>query len=397
VFLLYSVVCLLVYHIIATMAAKRSSTSAASPAKKAKTAAPEAPLMSFLNKCDDIPKPCKEMLQTAVPQCLAVTGADRHKFQSEIVDYVASVLATEEGKRREAVATEEAALKGIEAETAEHASVAEAKKAAAAAKKGECDEKKAVVNAAKEASDAAKKMLTDAKTAEKAFNEKKKELLSEQGRFAKLLADVFQPMKEGALKASGHKRNKLAAELKKKLVELGAQQTLGDAIVSISKMTPEKQKGSFAQVSLKFAEEYFTAHTAKVAKDIAGLDEEANGIAAAIAAADAKVTETKAALEVVQKEFDEIHEVWEKSSGEASEEAKVLKQFEAKVPRSAKSVEKAQTDLTKVSDLLALFSKLKEEGTAVPQEPEEAAQEDTAAGEEGEPAAEDAKPDDEEM
>jgi chromosome segregation ATPase len=366
-------------------------------AKKAKTVPAETPLMNFLSKCDDIPKPCKEMLHTAVPLCLAVTEADRHKFQSEVLDFVGALLATEEGKRRDAISAVEAELKAAEEEKAQAGANDEAKKATAASKSSECEEKRKVVDAAQEASDAAQKTLKDAKAADAAFNGKKAGLLSEQTNFAKLLAEVFQPLKDAALKASGHKRNKIVAELKKKLVELGAQESLGEALVSISKMTPEKQKGSFAQVSLKFAEEFFTAHTAKVAKDIAGLDEEAAGIASALVAGEAKCTETKDALDVVTKERNEMSEVSSGLSAESRQASKSLKQIESRITKITRSLEKCQVDLTNFLDLSALFSKLKELSTAAPQELEEAGQEDNDAGE-GEKVTEEVKPaEDEQM
>jgi chromosome segregation ATPase len=134
-----------------------------------------------------------------------------------------------------------------------------------------------------------------------------------------------------------------------------------------------------------------------VAKDIAGLDEEAAGIASALVAGEAKCTETKDALDVVTKERNEMSEVSSGLSAESRQASKSLKQIESRITKITRSLEKCQVDLTNFLDLSALFSKLKEFSTAAPQEPEEAGQEDNDAGE-GEKVTEEVKPaEDEQM
>ena len=75
------------------MAPKRTSDVKAPVAKKAKTVTPETPILDFIGKCDDIPKPCREMLQASVPFCLEVVESDRHEFQTEILNRVSKLMA----------------------------------------------------------------------------------------------------------------------------------------------------------------------------------------------------------------------------------------------------------------------------------------------------------------
>jgi len=344
-------------------------------------------LLDFLRKCDEIPKACRDMLQAAVPLCLEVVEADRHKFQVEVLDRVASLIASLEGKKRAGISAFEEELAAIEADRAQAAATANVKKALSTEKENQCAEKEKGVDGVREIANGAKKVLTEAQQAQEAFNAKKAGLLTEQETFAKLLADVFLPLKEGTLKGNPAKQKKLVGDLKHKLKELGAQTALGDALAATLKMTPAKRAGTFAKTTIEFTEEYFTKHTAKVAQDIAGLDAQAASHDTAIAAAQAVLGEKKAASDVVEKEWDAMQDVWVSLDKDAAEAARTLKQIEAQLPKLNKSIDKAKLDLEKFLEVPSLFATLKEKSTAVPavthlSEPEEVeAEEEEAAGE----------------
>lgn len=346
-------------------------------------------MLDFLGKCDEVPKPCREMLQTALPFCLEVVEADRHKFQVEICERVGSLLANTESKKKEHLAAVEAELVEMETEKGTAGSDTEAKKGASEAKKGECDEKGKVVDAHKQASDTAKQALSEAQAAEEEFKKKEADLQAEQENFAKLLADVYQPLKEGTNK-QWQVRNKHITEVTKKLKSLGAQESLADALAATLKMTPEKRQGTFAQATLKFTEEFFSNHTKQVASDIAGLSAEAQKHTTTIANAQAVLDEKNAALKTVEGEWDAMQDVWIALEEEAAKASRSLSQIEARIPRVSKNIDKAKADLEKFLELPALFAKLKEHSTTAPEEPEpEEAEPEAAAEGEGE------KPDEE--
>jgi len=366
------------------MAPKRSTIASsprkAPPAKRSKKDAPEAPLLSFIREVKDIPKPCRDMLVAAVPICLEVVEADRHKFQTEVLNRVAAMIKETEGKKRDAVTGCTGDLAQLTSDKDKAFADAEAKKSVATSKENECKEQEKVVDAATEVMRAAEQALTTAQQNQEAFNNKKAALFTEQDNFAKLLSDSFQPLKDGTHAWNGTQRNKQVSLVKKKLLELGAQESLADALVVALKDKPEKREGAFAKATMQFTEEAFTKHTAQVAQDIASLDPEAAVFAATIADTEAALAEKKAALQVVQTAWDATQDVWlqlEKDSGEA---ASALKKIECEIPNAMQFIDFAQAALDKFLEIPALFLKLREHSTAVAEDPDEEAEEDKDMG-----------------
>jgi hypothetical protein len=352
------------------MAPKRTSGAKAPPAKKAKVVAPEAPILDFIGKCSDVPKPCREMLQVSVPICLEVVESERHKFQVQVLDRVAQLIAGVESKKREALSETQGSLAAINAEKEKAAADTSEKTATTDAKKAECDEKEKVVNAAREVFDGAKKVLKEAQKAESGFNAKKAGLLKEQEDSNKLMTDVFEPLKDNTHNKDWRQRNKLITELTKKLSELGAQESLVEALATTLKMTPEKREGTFAKATLDFAQEFFTKHNAKVAQDISSLHAEEASLKAAVAQEETTTAEKKAAYDVVEKEWDAMQEVWIGLDKTRAEAAKTEKQLDAQIPRAQKNIDKASADLEKFLEVPTLFAHLKEKSTAAEAEPE---------------------------
>lgn len=340
-------------------------------------------MLEFLHKCDEIPKPCREMLQASVPICLEVVESDRHKFQVEVLSRVGALLASVEAKKNGAIGEAEAALAEIEAEITTASADANGKDALATAKKSECDEKQVVVDGAREVANGAQQALAAAQKEEETFNAKKAEVLAEQEGFAKLLSDIFVPLKEGTFEGVWQKRNKAIAELKKKLAELGSQESLGDGLAEALKLKPVNRTGAFAQATVQFAETAFDKHTAKTAEAVAAFDAEEATHKKAIADAEAASTEKKAALDAVATEWDQMQDVWVALENDASVAKRELTKTEARIPRAQKSVDKLKADLEKFMEVPALFAKLKEHSTKAPEEPEapeeEAKEEEEAA------------------
>lgn len=366
------------------MAPKRTSGAKAPTAKKAKIVAPEAPILEFIAKCDEIPKPCRELLQASVPICFEVVESDRHKFQVEVLDRVAKLIADREATKRSTVVEAESELATINTDKEKAAAEAAAAKTAADAQQALGDEKEKVVDAAREVFTAAQLVLKEAQKAEAGFDAKKAGLISEQDNFTKLITDVFEPLKDNTLAGNWRQRNKLIGELQKKLSELGAQESLADALATTLKMTPEKREGTFAKATMDFAQEYFNKHQAKVAQDIASLDAEEAGHKTAVAREEATVAEKKAAYDVVEKEWDAMQEVWIGLDKSRAEAAKGEKQIDAQIPRAQKTIDKAKADLEKFLEVPALFAKLKEKSSTAADEPEPEEEKNDAEAEDAE-------------
>jgi len=372
------------------MAPKRTGGAQAPTAKKAKTVAPEAPVLDFIGKCDDIPKSCRQMLQAAVPICLEIVEGDRHKFQVEVLDRVAALLAGVESRKRGAASEGDGALAAINADKEKAAADAAAKKGVADAKQAECEEKGKIVDAAREVRDGAQKVLTDAQKAQADFNAKKAGLITEQESFNKLMTDVYEPLRDNTHSGNWRQRNKLISELVKKLSDLGAQDSLAEALGTTLKMTPDKREGTFAKATINFAGEYFNKHKATVAQDISALDTEESSHLTAVSGAESIVAEKKAALDVVEKEWSDIQDVWVGLENTSAEAARAHKQLEGQIPRAQKTIDKANADLEKFMEVPTLFAQLKEKSTVVPEEEpaEEPVEEEKQDAEEAAPAPE---------
>jgi len=369
------------------MAPKRTSSAKAAPAKKAKIVAPEAPILEFIAKCQEIPKPCREMLQASVPICFEVVESDRHKFQVEILTQVSKLLAERESAKRAVVTDAEGELAKINADKEPAAADASATKAAADAKQAECDEKGKVVDSAREVSNAACTALKEAQKAEADFHAKRNAVTMEQENFNKLMTEVFEPLKDNKELANPRQRNKLISELQKKLGEAGAQESLVDSLATTLKMTPEKRAGTFAKATINFAQEYFDKHKAKVAQEIASLNADEAGLKTAVVREEATVAEKKAAYEVVEKEWDGMQEVWIGLDKIRAEAARTEKQLESQIPRAQKTIDKANAELEKFMQVPTLFGQLKEKSTTAaadepePEEEQNDAEEKDAQGE----------------
>jgi len=369
------------------MAPKRSSIlSKTGPgSKRARTDGPEGPLLAFLATAEGMPKVSREMLRIGLPLCLEVLESDRHKFQVEVLDRVASLLADTESKRREAIRTIEVSFAEIDVEKDKALANVELKKNVALAKQGECDEKGKLVDAAEDAADAARVASTTARQQVEAFSMKKSEMLLDKESFAKLLNDDFQPLKEGSFLGNWQRKNKVIGELKKKLVDVGGQQSLADAMAAALKLKPEQRSGVFAKAAMQFVEDCFAKHTAKVVEDISGLDAEDARNKFGVAAAEEIVMDKKGELQQIKKEWDELQDVWVKLEEDSAGATRSLKSLESQLTPLTKSVEKAKLELEKFLELPALFAKLRAQSTSVPEEPsagEEIAAEEEKGGEE---------------
>merc|ERR1719230_1523745 len=95
------------------------------------------------------------------------------------------------------------------------------------------------------------------------FNAKKADMLAEQEGFAKLLSDDFKSLKDGTFLGNWQRKNKVIMELKKKLLDVGGQQSLADAMAAALKLKPEQRNGTFAKAAMQWVEDYFAKQTAK--------------------------------------------------------------------------------------------------------------------------------------
>jgi len=256
------------------------------------------------------------------------------------------------------------------------------KKAVALAKQSVCDERGRLVDAADDTANASQQVSAQAQQKVEAFSVNKSEMLMEQESFTKLISDDFQSLKEGTWQGHHSTKAKVIGELKKKLLDIGSQQSLADALAAALKLKPEQRSGAFAKAAMGFVEECFANHAAKVAQDISALDSEEGSLKHAVVLADAELAEKKGELQRKKKEWDELQDVWVKLEEDAAEASRSAKRLELEMPKLTKAVEKAKLELEKFLELPSLFARLRAQSTAAPEEPcadEEVVAEDETA------------------
>lgn len=352
------------------MVAKRGSAATkASQAKRVKTSGPEGPLLAFLASAADMPKSSREMLQVALPLCLETAQSDRHKFQVEVLERISGLLEDAENKKREALAALEASVADMQVQNDSAAASVESKKALSAGKKAECDAKGLVVDEARAAEKDAQGAVNTAQEQAAGFQSKRTDMFAEQEAFAKLLSEGFQPLKEGSFAGNWQKRNKVIAELQKKLLQLGSQQSLADAMAAALKRKPEDRDGAFAKAAMQFVETEFNKYTEKLSQDVSGLDAEEANIKAAGVSGEAALAAKKEERERLEKEWDEMQDVWVKLEEDVANAANSAKSIEVELPDLKESVEEAKAELEEHKALQALFLKLREQTNVVPELP----------------------------
>jgi hypothetical protein len=338
-------------------------------AKKAKVdvavAAPETPLLDALAGVEHIPKPCRELLQIALPYCLATSPSERHKFQLEMLDRITTIFDNIEEQRWVALSEEESQMASVQAEKDAAALDLETKQAATSQKKNECDEKSNHVNAAKDELAQAKKATTSAEKQDEEVGANKAKLDAIQESFQGILKESWQPLKDGAFPGTQwSKRNKTITEFMKKMTEqVQMEGSLLDALEVTLKTKPE-QRSSFALVALEHAEDCYKDRTESIAREISSVTEERNAHQATIEAATAAQHEKEKLLEDAVKERDAEQCQWVDLENTAAVAKQMLQNMENKV-EDAKTIVSSLTDeLEKFREIPALLSKLKCPNTA---------------------------------
>jgi hypothetical protein len=340
---------------------KRAETpSKVQVAKKAKTEQPEAPVLAAIAAAE-LPKPCRDMLQAALPHCLSTPSAARHKFQLEVLDRIAGIFAIVEEKRRKELEDAEAKLASVQLDKDNASTDCENKKADATSKKGESDEKGRSVEEASQAVQIASDAVKVARQELEDSQARKQGLLQTKEDFQKFFDEMYHPLKVGTFGGSEwRKRNKVITEFSQKVNAIMTfEDSLLDAAEVVFKTKPD-QREPFALATLDFVEKAFTIHTEKLAAELLSHDQEAESRKSAIEDAEAVVLEKKSQKQQAEQEWDAIQNVWVDSENTSAEAVRTLKDFEMKLTEAGKEVDIAKEVLEKIIAVAELLAKLKE-------------------------------------
>jgi len=344
------------------------------PKVEASAAEPEAPLLDALAAVNSIPKPCRELLQTALPFCLATPAAERHKFQLEMLDRITTMFDNIEEQKRATLNEAETQVLAIQAEKDAAVADLETKKATALSKQSDCEEKSKAVNVAKEAVAQAKEAACIAEKQAEELAAKKATLIATQESFQVLLKEEWQTLKD--VTYTGHswqKRNKAISEFLKKCCEQAQMEgSLVDAVEAALKIKPE-QRSNFALLALDHAEACFKTHMDGAAQHISSLAEEESSHQAAIDSARAALSEKEAQQKDAETAWDAEQTQWVDLENAKEGAANLLKSVENKLEDENNLVGHLADELKSFLQIPALLSELKSP-TSTDQEISETAQ-----------------------
>jgi DNA repair exonuclease SbcCD ATPase subunit len=321
---------------------------------------PETPLLEALVGVDSLPNPCRQLLQVALPYCLATPPSDRHKFQLQMLDRITTIFDSIEEQRRAALNEEEGQLVSAQAEKDAANVELEAQRAATSKKKEECDEKGKHASTAKESFAQHKEATNSAEKQAEELVSNKAKLEATQESFQGILKDCWEPLKDGVFPGTQWaKRNKTIVEFIKKMGDqVQMEGSLLDALEVALKIKPE-QRTSFALLALEHAEARYKDRAECLTQEISALADARQAYQAAIDNAKSAQDEKQKELEDAEKDWDMEQSQWVELENSVAAAAQALEKKEDKVQDSKTVISSMTDDLEKFREIPALLSKLK--------------------------------------
>jgi len=348
-----------------------AASSSGSAGKKAKV--PSATkqfkeIAAVLSEAEGWPEPVLAMLGENLQSILGQPKEERHEMQVRCAEMVAEVFKNIEESIQKKITDAESKLAEAGTEKARRDDQAAADAAIAAAKATALEEANKALDEASKAGKEATKAVQAAKKeqtagdAENLANEQKKKDLDAA------LAEIFQPLKEGAIEEGA--RKKAIADVTKLGKEFVFDNALLTSLPSALSKKPE-DRGSFDGLVVNQLEKALTENAEKLAATL-------EAAAPAKQARADKVAEAQAVLEAASTKVKDCQEAV-KSSEAALKEAeatskaanKAVKQFGPEMKQTEASLNEAKEELeTFVSGAKATFQELVDKSNVVPPEPE---------------------------
>lgn len=364
---------------------KRANTSKAPvTAKKAKVQEPEesadpialllGPILAALSTSKLEGSSC-DMLEAALPHCLADAPAQRHAFQARIIALTTSALKDMEESAHTELKESESGAENFRSQATVARSDFEAAKQLANAKKEESDAQGVAVDKLDEEVKMVKLELEGAVQKKTDALASKEGLVAEQEAFQKVLDDLWQPLKASTFSPQAwRKKDKCVADLVEKLRPLGIEASLISALQVALKMKLD-QRSSFAQRALASAEDAFEKHKASVAQRIVDAGSEEVALDKANADAEAKLAEVQARHDKERKEYFDSQNSWAELETKAEEARNAADNLDAETQGALEEVETFKSQLNGALAISVSFAALLDPPVVQEQALEEVAQE----------------------
>eukprot|EP00929_Paragymnodinium_shiwhaense_P020843 TRINITY_DN13763_c0_g1_i2.p1 TRINITY_DN13763_c0_g1~~TRINITY_DN13763_c0_g1_i2.p1 ORF type:complete len:369 (-),score=153.56 TRINITY_DN13763_c0_g1_i2:251-1357(-) len=315
----------------------------------------------------------RQMIQKALPHALRTAGAERHAFQSKLVDSMAGVFKSVEARAKSSA--DEAKAKVEEASSALGAAT-EAEQAAsseASEKQTARDGRDASLKEATTSASTASSSLDDVRVQEGSLKGDHDKAVGAHGEHEAFLTEAWAPLKAGNWPGKQwRERNKVIEKLAAVMETLKMEESLRKSVPFALKAKVE-ERGAFAASCVDFVEGELNEHLGGLKKEIDGHDDKVAEVRKAVEEAEAAL---KAAEETREGRATELMDA-ENALGQAKQsqaEAKQATEAAKKTERSlGDALEVAKADLASVAELLGKFEALCEHGLAVSAAAEEAA------------------------
>merc|ERR1719414_1348710 len=147
----------------------------------------------------DFPQQVRDMLKSALPDCLTVPKEERHRFQEELIKMAGQVLESLMSSAQSKVDTAEKALSDLKGEEAARQAVLTEASNAMASKKKAVEDAEAAVKESISAVKAGKEDLASAEREQKAGDVEIEAAAKKRDNLESVMANLFMPLKDGTV------------------------------------------------------------------------------------------------------------------------------------------------------------------------------------------------------
>jgi len=329
------------------------------------------PVFNLLSDVLDIPEPCISMLRAVTPHCLGTDKESRHDYQNTMVAVLEKTMKTVEDKYVAAIVAFQTQIAQVGAKKASHVENLEGLATQIDTIENTIREKISALNEATEGVASAKATLgheQESQNNQLVLNAQRSLELTE---FEQLYSETWQSLKSGTIPPKDWRlRNKAIDTIVKAFTKVGIDKSLSSALPTALKLKPA-ERGPFAQATIEFGEETFTAHIADLKERIANNDTEAAERAQAVAAAEAAALGAEKNMGEKSADLETTKELLKATKKTRDEAALQVKAADAHIEEFTKAINCEQEGLDRAQELLAEFYGMKERDAAKEAENEE--------------------------
>lgn len=333
-----------------------------------------APIIAALSSSKHLAS-CCDMLEVALPHCIADLASERHGFQSRVLELTTSALKGLEETARADLHEAETGADSLRTQANVARSDFDVAQQLADSKKAQSDAKGIEVGKLDNEVKAVRKEIQDNAQKKDALLASKGKLEAEKEAFHSVVSDIWEPLKACQFSPqSWRKRDKFVADLIEKLSPLSLEASLIEALQVALKMKLD-QRSHFAQKAFSCAEGAFDKHTTLLAERIVEAVNDEVACDKAVVALEARLAEVLGRQDKEDKEYVEFQNCWADLETKAAEAKNTTKACDAEVQEALDGVETLKSKVEAALGISASFATLLDPPKPPAQQPAEEAPE----------------------